>query len=1272
MTRKARKSRSPAPRRRAPSSPGGSGDPRAVPLTVVTLNNHLVGALRRAADRLRRQGIPLELRIHVAADWDAPGERERLAADVAESPLVLVSQLFLQEQVDAVLPLLDAHQGTRVCLMCHGDLTRRTRMGRFAPGETGKWSPAGLLKRLRGRGKNGGDSGERQLRSLKRAGRILRFIPGSAQDVRAYLLALQAWLSGSEENLAHLLRVLALRYAPDAFPGMEAGPFPELEDYPETGLYHPDLPGNGITEKESKLPGPKRPTGTVGLLVMRSYVVAGNTAHYDAVIRALEARGMRALPVFATGLDNRPVVDRWFRKADGSAAVDAVVSLTGFSLVGGPAWHDAEGAREALASLDVPFVVAQPLEFQTVEAWAGDTRGLTPLETALMVSLPELDGAISPLVFGGRGGSASSGTPDAVPVEERIDRLADRVQGWITLRHAPRAERKVAVVLFNFPPAAGNAGTAAYLDVFPSLHALLVKLREDGYAVEVPEDADALRDILVGEVARSRGTQARIHARIPADDHVAREPHLGEIEKAWGPAPGKHLSDGGNLLVLGASFGNVFVGLQPGMGYEGDPMRLLFEQGFAPTHAFSAFYRWIREDFGAHALVHFGTHGAAEFMPGKQVGLGPACWPDRLLGDTPNLYLYAANNPSEGTLAKRRGNATLLSYLTPSLARAGLYRELLVLREELERWGKDPGAAAEGEGGDDARRALLGSIRSRAETLELPLPETEDDSVLVAGLKASLLELEYALIPTGLHVLGRVPTPAAREELLGAAAEAGFPEAGVLPFDELREATSPPAAQALAPVVSAVEADDPARAQEALEGAGVPRPAAARLVSTLVDLRDRLRANPELDATLRALDGRYILPAPGGDLIRNPAVLPTGRNTYGFDPWRVPTAAAQREGRLQAERLLERLRADRGEWPGTVALALWGTDNMKRDGAPLAQALALLGAEARFDSYGRLAGARLIPLEELGRPRVDVVVTTSGVFRDLLPLQLRLLADAAFQAASADEDPTLNAVRRHALAQQEALGCSLEEASRRVFSNTDGAYGANVNQTVESGVWDDGDELAEVFVRRKGFAYGRDGRAAPAHALLRLALGGVDAAYQNLDSVELGVSDVDQYVDALGGVTRAASREAGREVAAYVGDETRGAGVVRSLPEQVSLESRTRTLNPRWYEAMLAHGYQGVREVEARVTTTLGWSATAGAVAPWVYQGIGETYVLDPEMRRRLSELNPDAASRMAGRLLEACDRGFWSPDEETLAALQDAADELEDRLEGIDPEAAA
>jgi len=1244
-------------------------------VSIVTLDNHLVGTLHRANAALTKQGFDLDVRVHVAGDWSDPAELERMAEDVATSRLVVVGQIFLQEHVDAVKPLLEAApaEQIRAVLLSNGELTPFMKLGRFAPGDPsdqGRFSAAKILSKLRGKSKGGKDSAKKQLRSLRRARKLLRFVPGSAQDVRAYLLSLEAWLSGSTSNITDMLSLLAVRYLPDAAPASAASAVPDLETYPDSGLYHPDLPGYGITEDLSALPRPKKPIGTVGLIIGRSYVLAGNAAHYDAVIRALEARGVAVRAAFAAGLDARDPIDRWFHAQGKLPEIDYLISLTGFSLVGGPAWHDGPAAQEVLGQLDVPFVVAQPLEFQTLDGWKNDPRGLLPLEAALMVAIPELDGATNPIVFGGRQSTANSGTPDAVPIPERIERMAERAVRSIRLRRRANADRKVAVVLFNFPPAAGNAGSAAYLDVFASLQRLLTRMAEQGYTVDVPESVDALRDHLVGEAARAFGTRARVHLRIPADEHVAKERYLDQIEAAWGPAPGRDLSDGSNVLVLGAQFGNIFVGLQPGSGYEGDPMRLLFEQNFAPTHAFSAFYRYIRDDFDADAMVHFGTHGATEFLPGKQVGMGEGCWPDRMFGDTPNVYIYAGNNPSEGTLAKRRGGATLVSYMTPSLARAGLYKDLLTLKTELDRWSGLGGAAP-----DTGSDSLLEAIRERAELLELPqAPEGAAPEQEVTFLREKLLELEYSLVPTGLHVLGSVPDVAGRREILRGAAEAGFPASDLPPLEtfgseaQVRETLD----DLFERVPEGASFNRTTGAEAPLLSLGLDLDQVRRLFLALDELDDKLGSNPELEAVLHALDAGWIAPAPGGDIIRNTEVLPSGRNTYGFDPWTVPSAAAQVEATNQANLLVERIRDEQGRWPETIALALWGTDNMKREGAPLSQALALIGAEPAFDAYGRLAGAQLIPLEKLGRPRIDVIVTASGVFRDLLPLQVKLLAEAAFLAASAEGEPLeQNAIRRHALAQAEALGCSLEEAALRVFSNDDGAYGANVNLTVEDGSWGEGDELAEVFVRRKGFGYDRNGRPTARHDLLQLALGQVDATYQNLDSVELGVSDIDQYVDSLGGVTKAAQRASGREVSAYIGDETRGSGRVRTLEEQVSLETRTRTLNPKWFEAMLGHGYQGVREIEARVTTTLGWSATAGAVQGWVYEGIGETYVLDPEMRRRMAQLNPDAASRMAGRLLEACDRGFWTPDDDTLAALQDAADELEDRLEGVDPEVA-
>ena len=813
----------------------------------------------------------------------------------------------------------------------------------------------------------------------------------------------------------------------------------------------------------------------------------------------------------------------------------------------------------------------------------------------MMVALPELDGAICPSVFGGR--SAGNAQIQAMRGDaERAAALAAKVAKLIALRQAARRERRLAITIFNFPPNAGATGSAAHLAVFESLHATLQRLSAEGYDVAVPESVAALQDAILHGNAARHGSDANVAARISADEHVRREPHLAQIEAQWGPAPGKLQSDGGHIQILGAHFGNIFVGVQPAFGYEGDPMRLLFEGGFAPTHAFAAFYSYIRHDFAAHAVLHFGTHGALEFMPGKQAGLSGECWPERLIGDLPNFYLYASNNPSEGILAKRRSAATLISYLTPALARAGLYRGFAELKCSVERWRwSTPGAEKD---------ALEAMIREQCTTLDI-------DCGAIADLAPALYELERTLIPTGLHVLGQAPQGAERAELVDAMLEA-----------------------------------DPQADRAAIETA--------------------LDGSDEIGAVIHALDGGYIRPAPGGDILANPQVLPTGRNIHGFDPFAMPSRFACIQGREQAECIIARHVEGGQPFPESLAMVLWGTDNMKSEGLQIAQAMSLIGARPRIDSYGRVVGAELVPLAELGRPRVDVVVTLSGIFRDLLPMQTRMLAEAALLAASADEPLAQNFVRKHTLAHQAQHGCDLETAALRVFSNAEGAYGANVNQMIDGGVWTSPDDLANAFETHKGYAYGVKGPPTQRRELLHSALRDVDFVYQNLESVEVGITDLDQYVDGLGGVSRSVARAKGSEALVYIVDATQGAAKVRTLAEQIDLETRTRTLNPKWFEGMLKHGFEGVRSIEQHVTNTVGWSATTGQVAPWVYQRISETFVLDPQMRARLSQLNPNSSARVAGRLLEACERHLWEPDQQTLEALRMASDELEDRLEGV------
>ncbi|WP_421855008.1 magnesium chelatase subunit H [Novosphingobium sp.] len=1215
----------------------------AVRVVVITLDNHLSGAFQRAQAQFTRAGTGVTIGFHAAADWEEKaGALDAAREDIARADIILCTMLFLEDHIRAVMPALEARRedcDAIVGLMSAGEVVKLTRMGdyRMDKPATGMM---GLLKKLRGSGKPGASSGKGQMAMLRRLPKLLRFVPGTAQDVRAYFLTLQYWLAGSDDNVVDMIRALIDRYASGERAALRGAMKAEApREYPEVGVYHPAMTPR-MASSAAALPASatagKR--GTVGLLMLRSYVLAKDARHYDGVIAAMEARGLSVIPAFAGGLDGRPAIEALFMK-DGKATVDAVVNLTGFSLVGGPAYNDTAAAEAILAKLDRPYIAAHPVEFQTLQAWGANPQGLLPLESTMMIAIPELDGAVQPMVFGGRSdgsgeactgcangctfaGSGVAGVRQMESCVERAETLASRVVKQIDLARAAAAERRIAVVLFNFPPNAGAAGTAQFLSVFESLHATLVRLAAEGYAVEVPDSVDALRSaILIGNSARY-GTEANVHTRVLADTIVARETWLKEIEASWGPAPGKLQSDGSAVQILGAQFGNVFVGIQPAIGIEGDPMRLLFEGRFAPSHAFAAFYRWLREDFQAHAVLHFGTHGSLEFMPGKQTGLTAECWPDRLIGDLPNIYLYAANNPSEGVLAKRRSGATLVSYLTPALTRSGVYKGLADLKASVERWRSLPP-------GDEQAALLAELIAEQAEALDL---EGSD----VPALAARLYEIERELIPQGLHVAGLAATREERIDMVRASAEARG------------EPLSAQVAELL--VDCRLKLDTP-------------------LLKDMAALNTALSTNYELDGIVRALSGRFIRPVSGGDVLRAPEILPTGRNIHGFDPFRLPSAFAVKDGAEQAKKLLERSMADAGHLPETVAMVLWGTDNLKSEGAQIAQVLALIGARPRFDSYSRLAGAELIPLEELGRPRIDVIATLSGVFRDLLPLQTRMLAEAALLAAEAEEPIEMNFVRAHAIAHQREHGCDFETAALRVFSNAQGAYGANVNLMIDNGAWTDPDELADSFERQKGYAYGVKGVPIRQAAILASALKTVDCAYQNLESVELGITSIDQYVDALGGISRAVTRAKGGETApVYIGDQTQGSGKVRSLQEQVALETRTRILNPVWTESLLRHGYEGVRAIEGHVTTTMGWSATTGEVDPWVYQRISETYVLDAAMRERIAALNPRASARVANRLLEAVDRKFWSPDEATLAALHAASDELEDRLEGVIP----
>ncbi len=1268
----------------------------------LTMEGTHSAALREAAETLRRDhSVDLGLGLYNTALLRSDTDWQRLADDVARADFVFGARLFGEDCVRSIERALDGVQCPVCIITSNPALIQRTRLGKFSLAARDEGEDSGLLMQWMHKLRPKGGQGEarRQLAVLRNLTKVLKLIPGKARDLHTYIASHQYWLNNSPENLSRFLCLLVERYVPE-YKGKLAVKDPIM--YPDTALLHPDAPDTFSDlasyqkwlRKRRKSARKGEPAGVVGVLSLRTVALSGNMAHLDALTYALEARNLEVRLAYSAGLDARPAIDQFFTaNGKGATGIDLLVNGTGFSLVGGPAEGRPEEARVALEALDVECVDLIPLSFQSVEEWQRDDSGLVPIQLSLNVALPELDGAIEPLVIGG----PTQGSEKFVALPTQIELAANRIARHVSLRHTPNAEKKVAVAIFSFPPNLGNIGTAAYLDVFASLHKVLLALKADGYTVDVPESVDALRKELAEGNALIYGTDGNVADQLPVQDYLRLFPAYTDIEPFWGRAPGDLLNDGKSFYILGKRFGNVFLGIQPGFGYERDPMRLLMAKDASPHHGFAAFYTWIEHVFKANAVIHFGTHGALEFMPGKQAGLSHACWPTRLIGSLPNFYYYSVNNPSEGTIAKRRGAATLVSYMVPPLQNAGLYKGLRLLKDSLDSYREHPTSE------------LLDDIRVQADKLDIAVTAS-DDELYVAALAHELIQVEQRMIPVGLHVLGQPPSTDELVDILALVAAFTQPDSqkhGNTPLKPLphlvaagcgwdyetvrAELKSSREAQTQWEEINAIcretmrlfvearntqqSATSRGRAAAAqwlpvdtyLEKAAHIKPGTlAALWAFLDDLTGRIIVDQELQSMMHALGGGYVLPSPGNDVVRNPAVVPTGRNIYGLDPFRMPSAVAQDTGTRLVNEMLEGLLETQGSLPASVAIVLWGIDNLKSGGEGIAQVLALLGVRVLLDELGAVNDVALIPLAELGRPRIDVVVTVSGIFRDLLHHQMALMDKAVRLAAHADEPPEANFVRMHALEQSAELGISLDEAATRIFANAPGNYGANVNFMIESSTWDQDEQLSDTFLNRKSYAFSQKGEWRDARAVMEKALAKVDVTFQNIDSFEVGISDIDNYYENLGGITKSVEVLRGKRPPVMVADAVSSTGRLSSLEQMVRLETRAKLLNPKWFEGMLAHGTEGVREIEARVNNTYGWSVTAKAVEDWVYQGVADTFLLDEAMRERMAQLNPHATAAVARRLLEANSRGFWEADEATLAALYEIYDDLEDRLEGI------
>ena len=1265
--------------------------------------------------------------------------------DLSEANIFIASLIFIEDLADKVVEAVTPYRDqldAAVVFPSMPQVMRLNKLGSFSMAQLGQSKSAIASFMKKRKEKSGAGFQDAMLKLLRTLPTVLKYLPvEKAQDARNFMLSFQYWLGGSSENLENFLLMLADRYVfkdrqLEGAPKADGLDYQDPVTYPDMGIWHPmatqmfeDVKEylnwyNSRRDISDDLRDPLAPC--VGLVLQRTHLVTGDDAHYVAMVSELEYMGARVVPVFAGGLDFSKPVDAYFFDPvnPNMAIVDSVVSLTGFALVGGPARQDHPKAIESLKRLNRPYMVALPLVFQTTEEWEDSDLGLHPIQVALQMAIPELDGAIEPIVLSGRDGL----TGRAISLQDRIEAIAQRAMKWGRLRRLPKLDKKLAITVFSFPPDKGNVGTAAYLDVFGSIHKVMQAMKLNGYDVQdLPETPEALMQAVIHDAqAQYASPELNVAYRMGVPEYEALTPYSERLEENWGPPPGKLNTDGQNLLVYGKTFGNVFIGVQPTFGYEGDPMRLLFSRSASPHHGFAAFYTYLEKIWGADAVLHFGTHGSLEFMPGKQMGMSGTCYPDNLIGSIPNLYYYAANNPSEATIAKRRSYAETISYLTPPAENAGLYKGLKELSELIGSYQglKDGGRAVQ----------IVNAIVEQARicNLDRDIPELEatdgDDSPfradqlstderdnVVGKVYIKLMEIESRLLPCGLHVIGKPPTAEEaiatlvniagldREEdgikslqrIIGeslnrdiqdiyANSDKGVLEDVQLLYDinvGVREAVSALVktqidAEGRVSMVSKLNFLNIGRKApwiKALHDAGyadVDSDALKPLMEYLEFCLEQIVADNELGALLKALEGEYVLPGPGGDPIRNPDVLPTGKNIHALDPQSIPTTAAVQSAKIVVDRLLDRQRQENGgNYPETIATVLWGTDNIKTYGESLAQMLWFVGVKPVPDSLGRVNKLELLSLEELGRPRVDIVINCSGVFRDLFINQMALLDRAVKMAAEADEPLEMNFVRKHALQQAEEMGVSLRQAATRVFSNASGSYASNVNLAVENSSWEEESELQEMYLKRKSFAFNSDnpGVMDNSRDMFETALKTAEVTFQNLDSSEISLTDVSHYFDSDPTKVVANLRGDGKQPASYVADTTTANAQVRTLSETVRLDARTKLLNPKWYEGMLSHGYEGVRELSKRLVNTMGWSATAGAVDNWVYEDTNATFIQDPEMCKRLMDLNPNSFRRMVSTLLEVNGRGYWETSDENLERLQELYQEVEDRIEGIE-----
>ena len=1161
-------------------------------------------------------------------------------------------------------------------------------------------------------------------------------------------------MRGGVANLRNLFIFLSDSYCDTSF-GPEA-PAPA----PWEGIYHPDVTesfdAEGFTRERFS---PGKPA--VGVLFYRAHWMSGNLQAVDALIRRLEDLGADVLPIFSFSLKHNPAdepgqdgtdekdgptraLSQYLAQPDGSPRVHCVINTMGMSMgdLSKEGTTIASGwAVDYLEQLNIPVIQAI-MSTGTEEQWQDSSLGLGPIDTAMSVALPEFDGRIIsvPISFKEETDQHESGRMSGqlqryVPQPDRVDLVARLAVKWAWLRLKPNDEKKVAIILSNYPTKDARIGNAVGLDTPASVVRILNALSEAGYQVsDIPENGDELVHRIIERCSNDLDSLTEEQLRL-AVGHVDGRQYAEwyadfpekvkqELLESWGEPPGQVYRTNGSLAVAGIDLGNVFVGLQPPRGFGQNPIAVYHSPDLTPTHHYIAYYRWIRDVFQADAMIHVGKHGTLEWLPGKGIGLSEACYPELALQDMPLFYPFIINNPGEGAQAKRRAHATIIDHLIPAMTTADSYGDIARLEQLLDEHYQcqtlDPAKLP-------ILEAQIWDLCKEAElNRDLGVDTQPDDfAEFILHIDGYLCEIKDAQIRDGLHTLGEVPQ---EEQLIGllcalsrldsdgvpslrkSMAEAlGFDYAGLL--EEPGIALSDGIPKALANMDTESTARIRGDVVERLELlcrqayrdmslTGFDPEKSSQVVDRLLGSRDTqtervlghaaktvypalMRTSDEIGNLLRGLEGCFVPAGPSGAPTRGMVnVLPTGRNFYSVDPKTIPSQAAWEMGQGLAQGLLDKYLEEEGAYPEMVGLVVWGTSAMRTHGDDIAQILCLLGVRPVWQEESRrVTGIEVIPLAELGRPRIDVTIRISGFFRDAFPNLIDLLDQAVQLVASLDESPADNMIVKHLKEDEEpSPSAPLPEGEGkregqgegtiaplyRIFGSKPGSYGAGILQALDERNWDTVQDLAEVYAAWGGYAYTRQEHGISARQEFRKRFSQIVVAAKNQDNREHDIFDSDDYMQYHGGMIATVRALTGQNPRQFLGDSSDPSRPrQRDLQDEARRVFRSRVVNPKWINSMKRHGYKGAFELAATVDYMFGYDATAQVIDDWMYRDVTESYVFDPETQQFFKESNPWALKGIVERLLEAIQRGLWeSPPEDMQQRLQELYLELESDLE--------